>query len=118
LDPAQAMRDAATALAFPLPRLEVRGLDEIDRRVRQAYAMFVELGVHTFKAAGDAVYLAPALVELGWEMVTITTGLSPGAVTTRSCATTTAASCRTTSTSHRAEPRSSFSANHCPEEES
>jgi hypothetical protein len=31
---------------------------------------------------------------------------------------TTAASCWTTSTSHRPEPGSSFSANHCPEEES
>ena len=27
-----------TALAFPVPRLEVRGHDEIDRRVTEAYA--------------------------------------------------------------------------------
>ena len=56
VDPPQAMRDAATELAFPVPRLEVRGHDEIERRVAQAYAMFVEPGEYTFQAAGgDAV---------------------------------------------------------------
>jgi len=78
VDPPQAMREAATALAFPVPRLEVRGHDEIDRRVSQAYAMFVEPGVHTFRAAGDAVYLAPALVGLGWDMVTVADGTVAG----------------------------------------
>jgi hypothetical protein len=78
VDPPQAMREAATALAFPVPRLEVRGHDEIDRRVSQAYAMFVQPGLHTFKAAGDAVYLAPALVGLGWDMVTIADGTVAG----------------------------------------
>jgi hypothetical protein len=71
VDPPQAVRDAATALAFPVPRLEVRGHDEIDRRVTQAYAMFVEPGVHTFKAAGHAVFLAPARVGLGWDMIAV-----------------------------------------------
>ena len=71
VDPPQGVRDAATALAFPVPRLEVRGHDEIDRRVAQAYAMFVEPGVHRFEPAGDAVLLAPALVGLGWEMVAL-----------------------------------------------
>jgi hypothetical protein len=78
VDPPQEMRDAATALAFPVPRLEVRGHDEIYRRVTQAYAMFVEPGVHTFVAAGDAVLLAPALVGLGWEMVTVADGTVAG----------------------------------------
>jgi hypothetical protein len=78
VDPPQAMREAATALAFPVPRLEVRGHDEIDRRVSQAYAMFVQPGLHTFKAANDAVYLAPALVGLGWDMVTIADGTVAG----------------------------------------
>ena len=65
VDPPQAMRDAATELAFPMPRLEVRGHDEIDRRVTQAYDMFVEPGEYTFQATGgDAVLLAPALVGL------------------------------------------------------
>jgi hypothetical protein len=71
VDPPQEVRDAATALAFPVPRLEVRGHAEIDRRVAQAYAMFVEPGEHTFMAAGDAVLLAPGLVGLGWDMVTV-----------------------------------------------
>jgi hypothetical protein len=72
VDPPQAMREAATELAFPVPRLEVRGHDEIDRRVTQAYAMFIEPGEYTFKATdGDAVLLAPALVGLTWDIVTI-----------------------------------------------
>ena len=78
VDPPQEMRDAATALAFPVPRLEVRGHDEIDRRVSQAYAMFVEPGVHTFVAAGHAVLLAPALVGLGWDMVAVADGTVAG----------------------------------------
>jgi hypothetical protein len=79
VDPPQEMRDAATALAFPVPRLEVRGHDEIDRRVTQAYVMFIEPGVYTFKAtAGDAVLLAPALVGLAWDMVTVADGTVAG----------------------------------------
>ena len=79
VDPPQEMRDAATALAFPVPRLEVRGHDEIERRVTRAYAMFVEPGVHTFQAAaGDAMLLAPGLVGLGWEMVAVTDGTVAG----------------------------------------
>ena len=78
VDPPEAMRDAATELAFPVPRLEVRGHDEINRRVTQAYAMFVEPGVYTFVAAGDAVLLAPALVGFAWEMVTVADGTVVG----------------------------------------
>ena len=78
VDPPQEVRDAATALAFPVPRLEVRGHDEIERRVTQAYAMFVEPGAHTFKAAGDAVLLASGLVGLGWEMVAVADGTVAG----------------------------------------
>ena len=79
VDPPQEVRDAATALAFPVPRLEVRGHDEIERRVTQAYAMFVEPGEYTFQAAaGDAVLLAPALVGLGWDMVTVADGTVAG----------------------------------------
>jgi hypothetical protein len=78
VDPPQAVRDAATALAFPVPRFEVRGHDEIDRRVTQAYATFIEPGEYTFKAAGDAVLLAPALVGLGWAMVAIADGTVAG----------------------------------------
>ena len=72
VDPPQAMREAATELAFPVPRLEVRSHAEIDRRVTQAYGMFIEPGEYTFKSTdGDAVLLAPALVGLAWDMVTI-----------------------------------------------
>jgi hypothetical protein len=78
VDPPQEVRDAATALAFPVPRLEVRGHDEIERRVTQAYAMFVEPGVHTLKPAGDAVLLAPGLVGLGWDMVAVADGTVAG----------------------------------------
>jgi hypothetical protein len=76
VDPPQEMREAR--LAFPVPRLEVRGHDEIERRVTQAYALFVASGVHTFQAAGDAVLLAPALVGLEWEMVTVADGTVAG----------------------------------------
>jgi hypothetical protein len=79
VDPPQAMRDAATELAFPVPRLEVRGHDEIDRRVTRAYEMFIEPGEYRFKAAGgDAVLLAPGLVGLAWDMVTVADGSVAG----------------------------------------
>ena len=80
VDPPQAMRDAATELAFPVPRLEVRGHDEIDRRVTRAYELFIEPGEYTFTAtgAGDAELLAPALVGLAWEMVTVADGTVAG----------------------------------------
>ena len=80
VDPPQAMRDAATELAFPVPRLEVRGHDEIDRRVTRAYELFIEPREYTFKATGDgdAVLLAPALVGLAWEMVTVANGTVAG----------------------------------------
>ena len=79
VDPPQAMRDAVTALAFPVPRLEVRGHDEIDRRVTRAYEMFIEPGEYTFTATdGDAVVLAPGLVGLAWDMVTVADGTVVG----------------------------------------
>ena len=80
VDPPQAMREAATDLAFPVPRLEVRGHDELDRRVTRAYELFIEPGEYTFKATGDrdAVLLAPGLVGLAWEMVTVADGTVAG----------------------------------------
>ena len=80
VDPPQAMRDAAAELAFPVPRPEVRGHDEIDRRVTRAYELFIEPGEYTFKATGDgdAVLLAPGLVGLAWEMVTVADGTTAG----------------------------------------
>ncbi len=80
LDPPQAMRDAVSALAFPVPPLEVRGHDEIDRRVARAYELFIEPGEYTFKATGggDAVLLASNLVGLAWEMVAVAGGTVAG----------------------------------------
>ena len=79
VDPPQEMRDAATALAFPVPRLEVRGHDEMDRRVTRAYERFIGPGEHTFQpTAGDAVLLAPGLVGLAWEMVNVAHGTVAG----------------------------------------
>lgn len=81
VDPPQEVRDAATALAFPVPRLEVRGHDEIDRRVTQAYAMFIEPGEYTFKATDDAdavLLMAPALIGLAWGMVSVSDGTVAG----------------------------------------
>ena len=78
VDPPHEVRDAATALALSPVPLEVRGHDEIERRVTQAYAIFVEPGVYTFQAAGDAVLLSPALIGLGWEMVTVADGTVAG----------------------------------------
>lgn len=79
VDPPQAMRDAVDELAFPVPRLEVRGHDELDRRVTRAYEMFIQPGEYTFAATdGDAVQLAPALVGLAWDMVTVADGTVVG----------------------------------------
>jgi hypothetical protein len=77
VDPPEAMRDAATELAFPVPSLQVRGHDEIDRRVTRAYEMFIEPGVYTF-TGDDAILLAPSLVGLAWDMVTIAGGTVVG----------------------------------------
>jgi hypothetical protein len=81
VDPPQAMRDAVNELAFPVPRLEVRGHEELDRRVTRAYEMFIEPGEYTFTATGDggAVRLAPGLVGLAWDMVTVADGSVVGA---------------------------------------
>jgi len=79
VDPPEALRDAATELAFPVPRLEVRGHDEIGHRVTRAYEMFIEPGEYTFTATdGDAVLLAPALVGLAWDMSTVADGTVVG----------------------------------------
>ena len=79
VDPPQAMREAVTELAFPAPRLEVRGHDEIDRRVTRAYEMFIKPGEYTFKATGgDAVVLAPTLIGLAWDMATVADGTVVG----------------------------------------
>ena len=81
VDPPQEVRDAANALAFPIPRFEVRGHDEIDRRVTRAYEMFIEPGEYTFNATADAdavLLMAPGLIGLAWEMVSLADGTVAG----------------------------------------
>jgi hypothetical protein len=69
IDPPQEIREAATRLAFPVPPLEVRGLDALDARVTRAYEMFVAPGEYIFQARGDAFLLLPNLVGVRWSMV-------------------------------------------------
>jgi hypothetical protein len=62
------VRDIARALGFPAVTLEVRGHDELDFRVDQAYGEFVAPGTYRFRARGDAARLG-RIVKFGWEMV-------------------------------------------------
>jgi hypothetical protein len=75
-DPPQEIRAAAAALAFPIPTLEVRGHDALDRRVTRAYEMF--LGDHVFEACGQATQLSVNLIGLTWAMVSRTDGSVAG----------------------------------------
>ncbi|GAA4979981.1 hypothetical protein HD597_011905 [Nonomuraea thailandensis] len=77
-DPPEAIRDAAAAIAFPVPPLEVRGHDALDARVTRAYEMFVEPGEHVFETAGEAVALLPRVVGVRWSMVSVRTGETVG----------------------------------------
>ncbi|AQZ69074.1 hypothetical protein BKM31_53215 [[Actinomadura] parvosata subsp. kistnae] len=78
IDPPEAIRDAAAAIAFPAPPLEVRGHDALEARVRRAYEMFVAPGEHVFEAAGEAVLLLPRVVGVRWSMVSTRTGEAVG----------------------------------------
>jgi hypothetical protein len=78
VDPPEAIRDAAAAIAFPAPPLEVHGHDALDARVTRAYEMFVEPGEHVFEAAGQAVLLLPRVVAVRWSMVSVRTGEAVG----------------------------------------
>ncbi|MGK8489775.1 hypothetical protein [Nocardia asiatica] len=70
VDPPQAMREALAALAFPVPTVEIRGYEALDRRVDRAYDEFVAPGEHVFTADGPAVRLSVDLIGLTWHMVT------------------------------------------------
>jgi hypothetical protein len=71
VDPPQAIRDAAAALAFAVPPLEVRGHDPLDARVSRAYEMFVAPGEYVFEAAEEPVLLLPNVLAIRWLMVSI-----------------------------------------------
>ncbi|MEV6431894.1 hypothetical protein [Nocardia sp. NPDC051463] len=77
-DPPQEIREAAAALAFPIPTLEVRGHDALERRVTRAYEMFVAPGEHAFAARGRATQLSVNLVGITWLMVSQADGSVAG----------------------------------------
>lgn len=70
VDPPQAMREALNALSFPIPTVEIRGHDALNRRVDRAYEMFVAPGEYVFAPGGAAVWLSANLIGLTWLMVT------------------------------------------------
>jgi hypothetical protein len=78
VDPPEEIRNAATALAFPVPPLEVRGHVALDARVTRAYEMFVEPGEHVFEAAEEAYPLMPNVLAIRWSMVSTRTGEAVG----------------------------------------
>ncbi|WP_327113234.1 hypothetical protein OHB12_30965 [Nocardia sp. NBC_01730] len=70
VDPPQALREALTALSFPIPTVEIRGYEALDRRVGRAYEMFIAPGEHMFTPSGPTVRLSANLIGLSWRMVT------------------------------------------------
>jgi hypothetical protein len=62
------MREAARALGFPSPILQVTGYDELDTRVATAYESFVAPGTYAFRSQGNAARLRD-IVKFNWEMV-------------------------------------------------
>ncbi|WP_040840604.1 hypothetical protein [Nocardia brevicatena] len=70
----QGMREALTSLAVPIPSVEVRGHDALERRVTAAYELFVAPGEHRFAPDGPAVRLTDNLVGLAWLMGAVDDG--------------------------------------------
>ncbi|WP_174188111.1 hypothetical protein [Nocardia barduliensis] len=70
VDPPQTMREALAALSFPIPTVEIRGYEALDRRVDRAYEEFVAPGEHVFTGNGPAVRLSVNLIGVTWHMVT------------------------------------------------
>ncbi|WP_280294768.1 hypothetical protein [Nocardia abscessus] len=69
VDPPQAMREALAQLSFPIPTVQIRGYEALDRRVDRAYDEFVAPGEHVFMGAGPAVRLSVNLIGVTWHMV-------------------------------------------------
>ncbi|MFD8248800.1 hypothetical protein [Nocardia sp. NPDC059691] len=78
VDPPQEMREALARLSFPIPTVEIRGYEALDRRVDRAYEEFVAPGEHVFVPQGQAVRLSLNLIGLTWHMVTKTDGAVVG----------------------------------------
>ncbi|MCO5993644.1 hypothetical protein [Actinoallomurus rhizosphaericola] len=77
-DPPQEIRQAATALAFPAPPLEVRGHAAMDARVSRAYEMFVAPGEHVFEAAAEPCVLLSNVIGVRWSMTSTRSGEAVG----------------------------------------
>lgn len=69
VDPPQAMREALAQLSFPIPTVQIRGYEALDRRVDRAYDEFVAPGEHVFVGKGPAVRLSVNKIGLTWHMV-------------------------------------------------
>ncbi len=67
LEPPEAVRDAATSLAFEAPPLEAHGHEALEARVTRAYEMFIAPGEFVFRARGTASRLHD-VVSFAWEM--------------------------------------------------
>ncbi|WP_039796396.1 hypothetical protein [Nocardia araoensis] len=78
VDPPQAMREALARLSFPIPTVEIRGYEALDRRVDRAYEEFVAPGEHVFVPEGPVVRLSLNLIGLTWHMVTKADGAVVG----------------------------------------
>lgn len=74
IDPPEAIRNAAAALAFPVPPLEVHGHEALDARVTRAYEMFVAPGEHVFRVAGEPFVLLSNVIGVRWSMVSVRDG--------------------------------------------
>ncbi|MFC4907683.1 hypothetical protein [Actinomadura gamaensis] len=74
VDPPQEIRDAARALDFAVPTLEVRGHQALVARVNRAYEMFIEPGEHVFALAAEPSVLLPGVLGVRWSMVEKSTG--------------------------------------------
>ncbi|WP_165978358.1 hypothetical protein [Actinomadura darangshiensis] len=78
VNPPEAVRDGAAALAVPAPPLEVHGHDALDARVTRAYEMFVAGGEHVFTVAEEPFVLLPDVIGVRWSMVTADGGEAVG----------------------------------------
>ncbi|NDU73802.1 hypothetical protein GWI34_14315 [Actinomadura sp. DSM 109109] len=78
VNPPEAVREAAAALAVPAPPLEVHGHRALEERVARAYEMFVAPGEHVFAFAEEPRALLPNVVGVRWSMVTAEGGETVG----------------------------------------
>jgi hypothetical protein len=68
LEPPREMRQAAAALGFVSPTLEVRGYAALEARVTRAHQEFVAAGRFVFRSRGNVTRLHD-VVKFNWEMV-------------------------------------------------